>query len=85
MLGFGVVRVEEAGVVEVLVDPGLQILEIAEVDDEAIRIGLAAGKGQGNAPLVAVDQGAVAFVEVLAVGERVVAVGFFSSAHLLNS
>lgn len=77
----GVVCVEEAGVVQVFVDPCLQVFELTKVDDEAIRIGLAAGEGQGDAPIVPVDEGAVALVQVLAVGEWNVAVGFFTSEH----
>lgn len=78
---FRVVLIEEAGVIEVFVDPGFKVFEVAEVDDKAVGIGLAAGEGEGDRPVVPVDLGAVSGVEVLAVGERDVAVGFFAGEH----
>jgi hypothetical protein len=71
-------------VVQVFVDPCLQVFKLTKVDDEAIRIGLAAGEGQGDAPVVPMDEGAVAFVSVLAVGEWNVAVGFFAGEHVFE-
>ena len=79
MLRLRIVRVKEAGVIQVFVDPGFQVLELAEVDYEAIAVGFCTGKGKRNAPIMAVDQCAVSVVAVLAVGERDVAVGFFAS------
>ena len=58
----GVVCVKKAGVVQVFVDPCLQIFELTKVDDEAVHIGLAAGEGHGDAPIVPMDEGAMAFV-----------------------
>jgi hypothetical protein len=79
MLRLRIVRVKEAGVIQVFVDPGFQVFELAEIDYEAIAVGLDAGKSQCNPPIMAVDQCAVSVVAVLAVGERDVAVGFFAS------
>ena len=70
--------------VKVFVDPGFQVFEFAEVDDEAIGVGLAASKSQCDAPIMPVDQGAVSVVAVLAMGERDVAVGLFASKHFFR-
>ena len=78
---FGVVLVKKAGVVEVGLDPVLEVFEIAEVDDKAVGIGLAAGKVEGDGPVVPVNEGAMPFVPVLAVGKGDVAVGFFAGEH----
>lgn len=67
--------------VEVLIDPGFKVFELAKVDDEAVGIRLLAGKGQCDAPVVAMDQGAVAVMAVLAVGKWNVTVGFFADKH----
>lgn len=80
-LGFRVVFVKEAGVVEVLIDPGFEILELTEIHDEAVLVGLAAGEGQRNRPVMPVDEGAVAVMAVLAMGEWYIAVGFFAGNH----
>ena len=71
--------------IEVLVDPGFEVFKLAEVNDEAVRVGFAAGEGDGNRPVVAVNERAMAIVQVLAVGERNVAVGFFAGEHLFKS
>ena len=81
----GIVLVEEAGVVEVLIDSRFQVFEVAKIHDEAVLVHLAAGESQGDRPIVPVDVGAVACVEVLAVGEWDVAVGFFAGEHILKS
>jgi hypothetical protein len=83
--GFSIALIKQAGVVEVLVDPSFDVFEFAEIDDEAAGIRFAAGKGQGDRPVVAVDQCAMAVVQVLAVGERNVAVGFFTGEHGLKA
>ena len=50
----GVILVEQAGVIEVGFNPFLEIFEVAEIDDKAVGVGLATGKGQGDRPVVAV-------------------------------
>ena len=62
-------------------DPGLEIAQLAEVDDEAVYIGLAAGEGQRDRPVVPVDECAMACMPVLTVREGNVPVGFFTSEH----
>ena len=79
---FGVVGVEQAGVVELAVDPLLEVVQFAEVDDKAIGVGRTTGKGQRNRPVVPVDEGAVPLMAVLAVRKRDIAVGFRTGKHL---
>ena len=70
--------------IEVFVDPCFEVFEPSKVDDEAVAVGLAAGKGEGDAPVVPVNECAVPFVVVLAVGEGDVAVRFFAGEHVLK-
>ena len=70
--------------VEMFIDPSFEILEFAEVHDEAVGIGLAAGKSQDDRPIVPVDKGAVACVQMLAMGKGDIAVNFFASEHVLK-
>ena len=77
----GVILIEQAGVIEVGFNPFLEVFEIAEIDDKAVGVGLATGKGQGDRPVVAVDEGAMPRVQMLAVREGDVAVGFLAGEH----
>ena len=67
--------------VEILVDPLFKILYFSEIQYEAIFVGLVAGKGECDRPVVPMYERAVAIVVVLAMGERDVAIGFFASEH----
>ena len=69
-LAHRVVGVGQAGVVEVLVDPLADVLQPAEIDDEAVGVGLGAAEGEGDAPVVPVNLRAMPVVQVLAVRER---------------
>ena len=72
---------EEGGVVEVFVDPVGEVVEFAEVDDEAVFVELVGGEGEGDGPAVSVYAGAASGVAGLAVGERDVSVGFGTGEH----
>ncbi len=78
---FCIVLVEKAGVVEILVDPCFQILQLPEVDDEAVGVRLMAGESERDGPVMPVNEGAVPIVPVLAVGEGDVAIDLFASEH----
>ena len=71
-----VALIEKTGVVEILGDPGFEIFQVTKVDHETIGITFLAGEGEGDCPVMAVYEGAVAIVPVLAVGEGDVAVSF---------
>ena len=77
----GIIFIKKAGVVEVFLDPGLEALEIAEINDESVGVGLVTGESQRDRPVVPVDVGAMTCMEVLSVGERDIAVGFFTGEH----
>ena len=42
----GVVGIEEAGMVQVLLDPALEELQVAEIHDKAVHVRLPAGEGK---------------------------------------
>ncbi len=71
-----VALIKKTGVVEILGDPGVEIFQVTKVDYETVGITFLAGEGEGDCPVMAVYEGAVAVVPVLAVGEGDVAVGF---------
>lgn len=77
----GIILVEETGMVEVIIDPGLEVFELPEVDDKARSVKLLTSEGQANRPIMPVDEGAVAIVAVLAVSKRYFAVGLFTGEH----
>jgi hypothetical protein len=76
-----VALIEKTGVVEILCDPGFEILQVTKVDDETISIGFPTCEGEGDCPVMAVYERAVTAVPVLAVGEGNVAVGFATGQH----
>lgn len=67
--------------VEVLFDPCSEVFQVSEVDDEALGIGLSASEGEGDRPIMTVDERTVPVVSVLAMGKGNVAVGFFAGQH----
>lgn len=67
--------------IEVFVDPSLQVFQLSEIDDEAVFVCLLAGEGEGDRPVVPVDECAMAVVPMLAVSEGNVAIGFFAGEH----
>ncbi len=72
---------EEAGMVEVVGDPGLQEPQPAEVDDEAALIQLPATELDFDRPVVAMQEGAMTLMAMLPMGERDVAVGLAAGEH----
>lgn len=71
-----VALVEKTGVVEISGDPGVEIFQVTKIDYETVGITFLAGEGEGDCPVVAVYEGAVAAVPVLTMSEGDVAVGF---------
>jgi hypothetical protein len=67
--------------VEVLFDPCSEVFQVSEVDDEALGIGLSASEGEGDRPIMTMDERTVTVVSVLAMGKGNVAVGFFAGQH----
>ena len=74
-LSFGVVLIKEAGMVEVFLNPFFDVFELAEIDDKAVLIGLGAGKGESECPVVPVQEGAMPGMAMLAMSEGNIAVG----------
>jgi hypothetical protein len=72
---------EEARVVEVVGDPGLQETQAAEVDDEPTLIETLATELDLDAPVVTVQEGTMPVMPMLPVGERDVAVGLAAGEH----
>lgn len=72
---------EDAGVVEVFVDPPLKEFQFPEIHDEAVLVGGVAAEGERDRPIVAVDERAMAVVAVLAVRPGNVRVGFLAGDH----
>lgn len=70
--------------VEVEINPFLEVFEFAEIDHEPIYVGFSAGKGECYRPIVTVDQCAVPVVVMLPVCERDITVAFFAGEHLLE-
>ena len=75
LLADGIRLGEEARVVEVVGDPGLQEGEAAEIDDEAALVEFVAAELDLDAPVMAMQERAMPLMPVLPVGERDVAVG----------
>lgn len=78
---FGVIFIEETGVVEVIINPGLEKSELSEVDDKARSVELSTSESQSNRPIMPVDERAVSIVAMLAVSERDLPVGLFAGEH----
>lgn len=68
-------------VVQMQLDPVFQVTQATKVDHEAALVGFAATKGDDERPVVPVDEVAMAFMLVLAMGERDVRVDFFTGKH----
>ena len=77
----GVGGAEDAGVVKVLVDPVLEVMELAEVDDEAVGVDPVGREGDPDGPVVSMDEGAAAGVKGLAVTEGDVPVCLGAGEH----
>ena len=67
--------------IQIFIDPLLEVFELSKVDNKAVFIGFVTSKSQYDCPVVSMDERAVAIMVVLAVGERNVAIGFFTSQH----
>jgi len=80
-LADGILLGEKARVIEVVRDPGLQETEAAEVDDETTLVEALAAELDLDAPVVAVQEGAMTVMPMLPVGERDVAVGLAAGEH----
>ena len=78
----GVILVEYAGVIEVLLDPVAQETETAKVDHEAVGVGFFCSESQPDRPVVPVYQRAVAGVPMLPMGERNIRVSLGAGEHL---
>ena len=83
--GDGVVGSEDAGVVEVFVNPLFYEFDFAEIDDEAVFVGRFTGECYGDVPVVSVHERAMSVVQMLAVGEGYVEVCFPASYHFMMS
>ena len=71
--------------VEIFVDPGFEVFDLAEIDYKTVFVGFGTGEGQGDRPVVSVNECAMAVVPVLAMGKRNVLVGFCAGEHDLKS
>lgn len=78
----GIVFVKKAGMIQMLLYPRLQIFKAPEIDDKAIGVWLSATEGKRDRPVMSVNVGTVACVEVLPMGERNVAVSLFAGEHV---
>ena len=81
LLADGVRLGEQASVVEVLGDPGLQETQAAEVDDETAFIEPLAAELDLDGPVVTMQEGAMPVMPMLPVGERDVSVGLATGEH----
>ena len=77
----GVGGAEDAGVVKVLVDPVLEVMELAEVDDKAVGVDPVGREGDTDGPVVSVDEGATAGVKGLAMAQGDVPLGLGAGEH----
>ena len=77
----GVALAKETGMVEVLFEPCSEVFQVSEIDNEALGIGLTASEGEGDRPIMTVNEGTVTVVSVLAMGKGNVVVGFFAGQH----
>ncbi len=78
----GIVRTENACVIEVLVDPSLEVLELPEIDHEPVVIRGVAPKYDSDAPIVTVDKRAMAIVPVLPMGPWNIQVGLATGKYI---
>jgi len=67
--------------VEVFLNPALEKLELPEIDYEAIVVHLIAPKDNRYSPIVAVNEGAMPIVEVLAMRPGNISIGFSAGNH----
>jgi uncharacterized protein involved in propanediol utilization len=77
----GVALAKETGMVEVLLEPCAEVFQVSEIDNEALGIGLTASEGEGDRPIMTVNEGTVTVVSVLPMGKGNVVVGFFAGQH----
>lgn len=77
----GIFGADGTGVVQVLIDPCLEVAEFAEIDNEAVGIEFSGGKGELDRPIVAMNAGTMTFVERLAMAEGNIPVCFGASKH----
>jgi hypothetical protein len=82
LLAERVAIVEDAGVVEVMLDPLLDDFEFSEIHDEPVRIRLVTAERQREGPVVPVDEGAMPVVVMLPMCEGHVGVGFPARNHV---
>lgn len=76
--------VEHASVVEVIVDPLLDELQLAEIDNETVRVRFAASKSKSEGPVVSMDECAVPIVVVLTMSKGYVGIGLSAGDHDTN-
>ena len=81
---FRITFIKKAGVVQMFVDPVLDVFEFAKIDDKAIGIHFAAGKGQRDVPIVTMNERAMSVVLVLPMGKGYVTIRFFAGEHFLE-
>jgi hypothetical protein len=81
IIKMGIFGADGTGVVEVLVNPFLEVTKFAKVDYEAVGIKFSGGKGELDRPIVAMNAGTMTFVERLAMAEGNIPVCFGASKH----
>jgi hypothetical protein len=73
--------IEYAGVIQVLLNPALDELELAEVHHKAVLVRLVASEGDCERPVVSVHERAMSVVQVLPVGKGNIRIGLLTGEH----